>query len=121
MAIRQHEIIGFIDFILDFIYIQKLIHLSNLNLFNLWFLEMPHVRAWLMKHKRRIVAIWLRQSDLIWRNVRIVSRLSSGLRRIRWIIHLEYVFLLTNASFLFVSFLVSDHLQILNLSLWSWR
>ena len=81
---------------------------------------MPHIGPRHMKHKRRIIPIGLRQPNLIRRNIRINPRISSRLRGIRRIIHLNHLLLLSYSLLLLVTFFITDHLQVLDLGLGGW-
>jgi len=94
--------------------------LSDFYFFDLRFLEMAHVRSGRLIHKRSIRAIRFRQAYFVW-NVWVYSLVSCSLSGEWWIILLHKFFLHSDSSFFLVSFLISDHLQVLYLSLGSRR
>ena len=81
---------------------------------------MAHVRAWLLEHKRRTVAVRFGQTDFVWGYVGVVPRLRCGLGHVRWVVHFQYILLFSYVLLLLVSFLVPDHFQVLYFCLWRW-
>ena len=115
-----HRIVFLLNKMLNFYKKQQNRRESNLNFFYLGFFKVPHIWPRLMEHKRCINSIWLRKPNLIWRNVGIVSRLRSGLCDIRRVVHFQNLLLLSDAFFLFVTLLVTYHLQVFNFGFRCW-
>lgn len=93
---------------------------SYLNFLNFWLFKVTHICSRLLEHEGRTVTIWLRQTDFVGRNVRVMTSLGSCLCDIWRIVHLEDFLLLSDVLLFLISLLVSNHFEILDLSLRSW-
>lgn len=80
---------------------------------------MAHVRSGWLVHEGRIGSIGFGQSYLVW-NVGVYSLISCRLGCEGRIVLLHHLLLHSYSSFLFISFLISDHFQVLYLCFRSW-
>ena len=80
---------------------------------------MPHVGAGALVHEGSVVAVRLGQADFVG-DVGVYSLVGGGLCGERRIVLLHQLLLLSDVALLFVSLLITDHLQVLDLSFRCW-